>query len=71
MRSHQHHHFRVGDWSAPAILNRLGRHRRDRPASRPQASTSEHGGAVGGRAAANTAANAADASMRRSRRQAV
>jgi len=42
VRSDQGHHFRVGDWSAPAILNRLGRHMRDRPASAPQASTSEH-----------------------------
>ncbi len=28
MRSDQRHHFRVGDWSAPAVLNRLGRHMR-------------------------------------------
>ncbi len=48
MRSDQRHHFRVGDWSAPAILNLLGRHMRDRPASGPQASRSAHGRAAGG-----------------------
>jgi hypothetical protein len=43
MCSDKSHHFRVSDRSAPAILNRLGRHMRDRPASGPQASTSGHG----------------------------
>jgi hypothetical protein len=38
--SDQRHHFRIGNWSAPAILNRLGRHMRDRPANEAQASTS-------------------------------
>jgi hypothetical protein len=41
MCSDQRHHFRVGDWPAPAIVNRLGPHLRDRPASVPQASTSD------------------------------
>src|SRR5215472_16434669 len=31
MRSDQRYHFRFGDWSAPAILNRFGRHMRNRP----------------------------------------
>src|SRR5262249_1489443 len=62
MCSDKGHHFRVGDYSAPPILNRLERHMRVGPRSTPEASTSDHGQAVGGRAAANTAANAADGS---------